>query len=125
MNQQQKNYAMNRVDSILEKKTSKISREKFKTKAKELNNLQMIELIRSGKVKLKSKDKIIKMRSWDTDSIKHVFDFSKYITKEIFDHEGYNKKINPYVKEAQKIKDQLMLGDAEEAIRLINKFEKM
>ena len=121
MNQMQRNYIRKRVDVILADKMA-VTRQKFTTPSKMISNERRISLIRSGKVKLKS-DNEIRNNGYYGTQLTQIFDFSKYETKGGVDQkalQAYNKKLRT---KANSINDRVMLGDAEEALKMIQEFE--
>jgi hypothetical protein len=128
MNQTQKKYAMQRVNEVLMCKAKKI-REGMPKKPveKQLTYKQAVKLIREGKVKLHA-DTPPNKAMYNCRYITDMFDFSAHCTRQS-NGSDYDtaaaKKIAPLENECQRIKDQLMLGDATEALEMIAAFEKM
>lgn len=120
MNQMQKTYAMNRVNEIAGQRRVK-SQNKHTTKTKYLALDKRLSLIRTGKVKLNAKCNA----GTNNPSITVAFDFSKYENKGSIDWDKVSKEMEPIEEECLRIKDQIMLGDEAEALKMIIKFEKM
>ena len=120
MNQTQKHYAMARVNEIAGQRRVK-SQNKHTTKSKYLQLEKRLSLIRTGKVKLNAKCST----GTNNPSITSAFDFSKYENKGGVDWDKVNKEMEPIEKEANRIKDNIMLGSETEALAMIAKFEKM
>ncbi len=129
MNQPQKKYAIERVEYILKCKTATIKAAMpRKPVPRRVTYRQAVKLIKDGKVKL-DKSIAVNEEMYHYKNIADMFDFSAYRTtascSEEYDVDAFNKKTIPFYKECQRIKDQIMLGDSEEALRLIEAFEKM
>lgn len=107
MNQQQKKYLLNRVDSICSQKR-KEAKEKYKLEVKTLNNVEKYDLLKKGKVPLQDVSKITIYRS---SSLDVFFDFSKFEQRNSYDLEKLNAADTKILKEETKIKDKIMLGD--------------
>lgn len=122
MNLQQKNYALNRATEIKNTKINEL-KNKCTTKAIQITKLEKLELIAQGKVKIKKGYKSIP--EYQMDDIHKVFDFSSYEKPEKFDDKTYNEKSSVIIKKVTEIKDKIMLGDAEEALRLLSELEKL
>ena len=120
MNQSQRNHAIERIKNLRQKKIEDATVVK---EAKTLSSIERINLIRRGAVKLKPQSKINKMWSGNLGDIDRVFDFSKYAwnEQEIIDP----KRLSLINKKTEEAIDQIMLGDAEEAIKIIKEFEAM
>lgn len=118
MNQNQRKYATERIESIAKAKIAAIKAANT-TPAVRLPEAEKIELIRSKKV----------------DCLKNVdgryfyvwqfFDFSKLEKPEVFN----KTKADPLIKKindaAQKAKDEINLGDSEAALKAVAAFEKL
>ena len=128
MNQTQKKYAIERVEFILRCKVATI-KEAMPKKAvpKRLTYRQAVKHIMGGKVKL-DKGIIPSEEMYHYKNIGDMFDFSAYRTTnsydEHYDVDAFNRKTTPLWKECQRIKDQVMLGDSDEALKLIEEFAK-
>lgn len=119
MNKTQIEYAFRRIDEMLSARTQ-ASIEKNTTPARVVDDAMRAELIRSGKVKLRP----------DVKSIRHyadvvdVFDFSKFSAPAKTDQKAIDKELRTYRVEAQQLKDNIMLGDAEAALAALGDFAK-
>jgi hypothetical protein len=120
MNHTQRKYAMERVESIAKYKIAAI-KDKHTTKGVCLSSQERVALVRKGKVKLRP-DNCINYKSCGYFS--DHFDFSRYESSNSFNQAAFDKEIKPISLKAQEIKDQLMLGDAEQALKQIQDFEK-
>lgn len=123
MNQTQRNYIRKRVEGILNTKTSE-ARFKLTKKAIMLTNRERVRLIQKGEVKMVSQRELDKLNGNYGVSLNTVFDFSKYETKGGMDQVVYQKATNTLRAKANSINDKVMLGDSEEAMKLIEEFEK-
>ncbi|MCQ9208611.1 MAG: hypothetical protein NG712_04450, partial [Omnitrophica bacterium] len=94
--------------------------------AKKLTYDQALKLIRVGKIKMipRMKDRTL-YRSDDFDDVFDVTSLHDYNGSDSYDTKAYNKKCAPIHAEALRIKDQIMLGDAAEALKMIEAFAKM
>lgn len=118
MNQEQKRYALNRINEVKSQKIGE-AREKFRIKAVRLSYEERFNLIYAGKVKLLPRTEI----SQYTD-LSNAYDFSKYETPDGFKPPfiEVEKTINKLSNDAR---DQIMLGDCAEAIELIKQLENL
>lgn len=118
MNQQQRKYAMQRMAELLRKK-NKALKEEYKVPGKQLTWQEKIALVKRGKVSIRPK------YADSTDSyarLNDLFDFSEHEKRES-QRSGYTAALDKLEKKGKRICDELMLGDAEEAKRLIQEFE--
>ena len=122
MNQTQKRYAIDRVNQIVRDKEKSL-REKFTTKKVELSRQEKVTKIRKGQVKIFSDKNITynKCSFYLTD----VFDFSPFEKQGGVDKKKYDDTMSPVRKKAQEVKDKIMLGDADEALKMIEQLEAM
>jgi hypothetical protein len=122
MNQTQKKYAIERINTILHRKLADV-KQRFITKGKKLTYEERLQLIRSKKVWLKTEKALIGKRSYDLNDIDDVFDFSKYEYASTLDQNGYDKIADKIEKKATLIKDHIMIGSASEALKMIEDFQ--
>ena len=122
MNQEQKRYAMKRVDELRVTKTRE-AEEKYSVKSKHLSNEERYNLIKSSKVTIRSKSKI--EFSQYGNCVSDFFDFSKYEWREHYESDKLQTASALINKKARDIKDQIMLGDCKEAIKLISELENI
>jgi len=120
LTQSQIKYAMNRVSSVVRQKEQTL-RDKFTKPSKHLSGEQEIKLVLSGKVKKRQ----IPYDRHCSPYLSDVFDFSKYQDNGSFDEKSFNAEMKPIRKKVQEINDNLMLGDAKEALKMIQEFEKL
>lgn len=116
MNKQEKDYAISRVNEILKEKITAVE-EKYTTKCVHLDDEQRLEALRQGRFEI---------RAYDKDS---YHGWPKFVTfhgerPAVVDKESISKEVSELKKKATKIKDELILGDCEEAIKLLNDFSK-
>ena len=98
---------------------------KYTSKSKQLNYDERLGLIRQGKVKLRTATSI-DVRCYyaqDKNNITKVFNFDKheYIGK--LDKVLFEIALQILSNNLQTIKDDIMLGNAKEALTMINQFE--
>ena len=116
MNHKQREYALTRVNQILANRLGALAT-RFKAEVKLLTDRERADLLRKGKVKLKAS--VEQVTTW-TDVV-DAFDFSPFEQREKTTPE-YAPAAKALEDEAQKVRDQIMLGDAEEAMRLLESF---
>lgn len=123
MNTHQKKYALDRIEGL---KTIKLrqAEEKFTSKKIEITSEEKYKLIATGKVKMFSFDKVHRGQYGSPD-LYPSFDFSDYEKPSKLDHSKYDPIRNNVCDLAQKAKDQIMLGDCEEALKIIAEIEKI
>lgn len=121
MNRDQVNYVKTRVDQLFRNKSTEINSRK-KEVPQGLNFLSKMALIRSGKAKIRP-----------FSEIQHYTDFIQAYTyphdleiKKIEDEnsEFIRKNLKRLEDEKFKIMDQIMLGDVQVALTLLQQFEK-
>jgi len=117
----QKQYALERVDRIATRKIDKL-KEKYTRKGKTLTDKERYCLIRDGKVPVRSEKEFDKF-SYHQNEVTSVFVFSKYEWAATLNTKEYNPRKDKIIEELQRIQDQIMLGDAAEALGLIQKFK--
>jgi hypothetical protein len=118
MNQHQKQYALNRISDEQGKKLFQAG-QKYKIDKVVIPDSQRIDMIFQGKVKLLPRNRIEN----HTD-LCDSYDFSKY-ENEASHKDGYTEVCFVIKRTAQEAKDQIMLGDADEALKLIQKLENI
>lgn len=117
MNQQQRKYALARVAEIKNYKIKKLQ-EDCETKAVYLSEKERFQAFQKGQFRIK-KD-ISKISNY-TDVVSVIaFDAEK---ERSFDDQKFKRESIKIEKEANKVSDEIMLGDAQEAMRLLEKFE--
>lgn len=116
MNQKQREYAIERVRALRGKRILAL-KEKYITPAKRLSRQEKFELVRSGKVKVRNENEDFAPHYWVD-----LFDFSKF-EAEAKAHPKFDEFVDAEKARAQKVIDEIMLGDAEEALNLIRVYE--
>jgi len=116
MNQQQRSYAIERINEAKKVKIAAVT-EKYTTQEKEISKKEKVELIRKGSVKL-LKD------ATGNDYLYRSFDFSKYESEKKFDHARVDPIIKAIQDAARKATDNIMLAGDAEALKAIEDFEK-
>jgi len=119
MNQSQRNHAIHRINELRHQKFTEATKV---VKPQVLSYSERVDLIRKGKVSLKPQAELNKYK-WASSlsEVKAVYDFSDY------EWEGEQhldpKREDVINKKAEEAIDQIMLGDAKEAMTLIKEFE--
>lgn len=117
MNHSQKKYAADRVNEIKLRKIKEITAA-HTSKARLLSVEQKRELVERGAVNLLAG--VNDCCRWT-----NAFDFSGYEFPSTFDRETAEPLIAAVTAEATRIIDELLLGDASEALEAIRRFEQM
>lgn len=120
MNQQQKNYTMKRLDQILDRKLEPLL-EKHTTEEVSLTMEEKWTMILAGSA-VAQEDPCIDEYRPDIDSI---YDFSMHEIEHSVDRDSLQKDENELKDHCQKLKDEIMLGSADEAIGKIADFEAL
>lgn len=120
MTEEQRRYLIRRVDEVL---TSKIAdvRERLTTLGKEISDDERAILLQTGKVKLKPHI----TRITDYTEVVDAFDFSKYEYEEKINVKDFDREKRGLRRTANRIKDQIVLGPSEQALKLLEKFENL
>lgn len=121
MNQNQKKYAMNRIEVLASIKIRE-AESRFTSKKVEITNEEKYRLIASGKVKIFSYEKVSR-NHYSSPDLYPSFDFSAYEKPAKLDESKFNPIKEKVSKLATEAKDQIMLGDCEEALKLIKQLE--
>ena len=128
MNQLQQKYVLQRINDIANRLVAR-ARVKYVKKAVNLTGDQKLSFIKSGKMPFDTKKFIRKITTNYSDSLSFpypdsIFDFSKYESKAktlpVF-HTVCTKINN----KADNLKDTLLLGDSDKALKAISKFAEM
>jgi hypothetical protein len=115
----EKNYAINRVSAILKDRESLLDKEygvNYSGKI-EIKLAEKLAAIKSGKAKVKYNV------YGDNPCIDSLFEWPTTKTNRKRQAE-YNQKLDNLRKDAQSVKDKLMLGNESEALALLAKFER-
>ena len=122
MNLTEKAYAKKRVDGLERDKLNAIKKSYFTTEAVEHSADKRLKLFNQGKFKIKNpKKNPFSSRSFCY--IKDVFVFEGEIV-EFFDERKWLDARWKVSFASNQIRDQIMLGEADKALGLIQKFEK-
>lgn len=119
-------YAMSRIDDLCDQKLRMIEESMPVIKAKKITYEQAVRKIKKGEIKLCPAKKNRPLHNYD--DFEDIFDLNghhDYRSSDTYDKKAYKKKEAPVLIEAQRIKDQIMLGDATEALKMIEAFAKM
>jgi len=115
MTKVQQAYALSRLEEIFTRHCEEIKKE-FTTPAKSLTSQEKLNLISDGEVNTLPADKLSTyVRLVD------AFDFSAYTSPEFTSPEGV-KKLQQIQTKYKEVSDQIMLGDAVEALGLLQSF---
>jgi len=122
MTKAEKEYAQRRIREIESKMLNKV-RDKHTKEGTDLTALDKYDLIAKKKVKMRPKNGV-KTRSYYSSSvdIDNFFDFEPFEDKT--DDKAIEREQAPIVKEFKKAMDELMLGEAEKALELLQSLEK-
>ncbi|KKL93455.1 hypothetical protein LCGC14_1874540 [marine sediment metagenome] len=126
MTKSEQQYAIDRIAGLCRQKCYAIEEAMPVTKAKKITYGQALSRIKAGKIRLihRIKDRGL-YRSDDFDDVFDVKDHHDYNGSDGYDEKACSKKCAPIHAEALRIKDQIMLGDAVEALKMIEAFAKM
>lgn len=119
MNATEKKYTIERINQILKRKTHEICG-KTTTLGKELSTEDKITMVQKGTVKPRR----VLSKRYGLPSFAELFDFSKYEKVAKVDQGKRTKLLDALDAEARRIRDEIMLGDSKEALKLIAAFEK-
>lgn len=122
MNTQQIRYAINRVDAIEKEHLSKISDKDFKSKGKRLTDEERLKLLKAGKVKFRERDMLQFVRG--CGGLYRSEATFPGETPDTFDEKGYRDALNAIRDEATRIRDGLVLGNEDQALKALKAFEK-
>jgi len=124
MNQQKLKYCMKRAEDIYYDNREKL-KDKYRIPEVKLSTYEKSELIRSGKVNLKSRKELGKLSDgWGYhQELSVIFDFSKHENPAGMKPE-YEKAKEKLKIQYQTLLDELVLGDEDEAKKLLEAFSK-
>ena len=120
MNKTQLEYAVRRLDSSAQEKASVI-RDKYTKKSPTFDGDALVKAIKDGKLKLKEGRASKHIDHYD--DLRDIFDLRQFIKEDVKDATAIAKACEPLFAEVTRIRDQLFLGDAKEALALIEAFE--
>lgn len=119
MNVQQQKYALERVSSINKRLMSEL-RNKHTTPAIKVSGKEQLKLIKQGKVKF---NKSITEVGYYT-KVEQLYDFSKFKSPEKLDEKKYKPESDKLRVKYDQVRDEIVLGDEEQALKLIQAFSK-
>lgn len=119
MNQQKQKYALERVQGIYAQKVEEIEN-KYTTPDVTLTKEERCKLLKSGTIKVKKG--ITRIDTWS--DVMDVFDFSKHESEGERDNKKIDTEVTKLRIEYNKVRDEIVLGDEEEALKLIQAFDK-
>lgn len=117
MNQQQRKYAKERVSGLTQQKINEI-KQRFVTKGSSLTDTDRLKEFKKGNFKVSADVKYIDHYT----RVTNLITFTNDVPDE-FDKEGYDKAVETIRTRSNVVLDEIMLGDAEEAYRLIQSFK--
>ena len=113
-----KKYVMERIDDVRREVSEKIRR-KYMDNVKSLTTREKYNLIKKGKVKLRS----LAVLEKDYYGSPNWYDFKPYDKRE--NAQVHCRKIEKKLEaEVQKAKDEVMIGDMKEALTILEKLRK-
>lgn len=123
MNLQQKQYALKRLDDVKNEKL-RLAKESFRIEEKRLSDKAKYDLISKGKIPIRKYEEI---GSGYRGGFCYLYDFEAhgFEVSGGTDDEKYSPVAKMINAKAIEAKDQIMLGDCEEALRLIQELEKL
>ena len=116
MRQDQIKYARERITAVREARLDE-AKNRCTVAQTVLSDSQKIRAIRDGEAYLKSSVKA-------SDTIGTAFNFTNVTKVATLDGDAYKKLADPIRKKAAEALDQLILGNGEDALKLINAFLK-
>ena len=118
MTKQQRDYALTRVREIFNKRLKELTDENSFPPV-QMTDAERFSLIESGEVRLR---KVIS--SYIRETLFSSYDWPPaWAYKTIIDHEAMATEKANMVKKLQQLEDTIMLGDAAEALALIQEYE--
>lgn len=120
MKWKQKEYALKRIAELQTAKVNE-ARTKYTVNRKQISDSEKYDLIKKGKVSLFSKEKVL---GGYHSYLTNWFDFSAY-ENDRYEKEEFKLVEERIQKTARGAKDQIVLGDCEEAMKLIKELEEI
>ena len=114
MNKQQMEYCKERVSNIKLKKLKALEKEFLVRPERKLSSQEMRELVMQH-CSLPVRDK-------NSNYIYHMFDFSAFENNDEY-KDGYEEARQEILNESQALLDSICLGDTQEALAMLRKFE--
>lgn len=120
MNASQRKYAIERADAIASRKVREVT-DKYTTPEK--SESELLDAFRKGRVPICSAPKVRRNSGWSTayTYLSDVFDLSSFSSKR--DDKTIEKEVKKIEGAVSRIRDQIMLGDAVEALNLLRDFD--
>lgn len=118
MNKQQKDYAIGRINSITAEKIAAI-KAKYTKPGIKLSPEERLVALKQGKFKVRTSVSAIYSSTDVEDAV--LFTGERETQRDDVKIDAESAKVHA---EATRIKDQLMLGDSEQALAMIEKFSK-
>jgi hypothetical protein len=123
MNATQRKYLIQRINDICYHKRAALQK-KYWVEAKEASNKTIYDALKKGKIKLRPEKEIAFLNSNSRfHNLDSFFDLSEYRLSGHY-KEGFVKATRELVDRANELKDQVMLGGAEEALVMLKGFEE-
>lgn len=118
MNQQQVKYTTARIDA-LERRKLEALRVEYQVPAKSISDLEVVALIKSGSVPFRE---VVERDRGSYLQVSDVFDLSAHTW---YQHQraGYEEAVAKVKAEANRVRDEVMLGDNAAALELLRAFE--
>lgn len=120
MNREQVRYALKRVDSIFKDKKQEI-REKHSTPSIKLTLEEKLEALKKGKFKVAS---CPSGSSYRSPYLENYITFAG-TKKATIDQKKITEETRKLQAKADELRDQFMLGESEEALKLLAEFERL
>ncbi len=117
MNQQQVKYTIDRINSIERQRTEALRLE-YLVPAKFITDEDIIQLIKTGAVTFRSD---IKRDRHGYLQVTDIFDLSEH-TWHQHQRAGWEEAVAELKAQASRVRDEVMLGDNAEALRLLKEF---
>lgn len=124
MNQQQRKYAQERIDTLATRKVEAIKAANTSA-AVVLTGADKLKLVKAGTVKIKEDMKASDFEGGRYNYVTNFFDFSKHEKDAVYNEAKAKPLIDKVVKAAQLAKDEIMLGEESQALAAIKAFEKL
>ena len=116
MDQNQKRYAIKRIDEVLATKANDL-RQRFTKQSRQPSDLEKLRAIREG-------DVVLRRNATMSSPMAEAFDFSGLGPFTQVDQKPLGKALDLLKQQAAKVRDAVMLGDESNALKLIQSFCK-
>jgi len=121
----QRNYAITRVNEILTEKERAVRKGCLRQEARNLTYDEAVKLIITGVIKPKKQKGTLTYDHYthfgDVFDVEAATDY--YRPNSTYDEKAFSKTMAAVRERALVIKDRLILGDASEALKMVNEFE--